>query len=159
MGSNQGDGGSLEKVFNAVQVAVVDVLSRMAMTEVVFIQRERMPSFRIDQEAGGVVRLTGNLEGMIGIACPMRLVQDVVSRIVGLPPDQLNDEDLLDGIAELANMIGGWTKSNAGLTDVRVSTPMAIVGKSLLAEWKTDRITERFVFQVEDSVLYVLVSL
>ncbi|MBF0629745.1 MAG: chemotaxis protein CheX [Magnetococcales bacterium] len=159
MDADQGGTVHVEEIFNALQVAVVDVLARMAMTEAVFVHREKLPRFRLDQEAGGMVRLTGSQEGMIGITSPLGVVREIVSRIVSLPADQLTGEDLMDGIAELANMIGGGTKSNAGLTNVKVSTPMAMVGKELLAEWKTDRHTERFVFQVDDGVLYVLAAL
>ncbi|MBF0110269.1 MAG: chemotaxis protein CheX [Magnetococcales bacterium] len=159
MDSVQGGTVGIDDVFNALQVAVVDVLSRMAMTEVVFVHQERIPVFRLDQEAGGMVRLTGSQEGMIGIASSVAILREIVSRIVGLPADQLMREDLMDGIAELANMIGGGTKSNAGLTNVKVSTPMAMVGTDLLAEWKTNRRTERFVFQVDDGVLYVVATL
>lgn len=147
-----------EAIFAALQVAVVDVLSRMAMTEALFVYREKVGRFCLDQEAGAMIRLTGDWEGMIGIASTLDVVRSVVSRIVGLPVEQLTPPDLMDGIAELANMVGGGTKSNAGLTNVRVMPPMAVIGKEVMAEWKTDRVTEKFIFEVEGSTLFVLVN-
>ncbi|HAT49902.1 MAG: chemotaxis protein CheX [Nitrospirae bacterium] len=148
----------VESVHEALQVAVVDVLGRMAMTEVVLIHRERVSGFRLDFEAGGMVRLSGALNGMIGLTCHLGLVEELVSRIGGLPIDQLENEDLMDGVAELANLFGGWTKTNVGQGDVQVSPPMAFIGKEVIAEWKTDRPAERFIFQVNEHVLYVLAS-
>lgn len=147
-----------ETIYAALQIAVVDVLSRMAMTEVILSHRERVSSFRLNFEAGGMVRLSGTLNGMIGLTCHLELVKALVSGIVGVPIEQLEREDLLDGIAELANLFGGWTKTNAGLGGVVVSTPMAFIGEEVMAEWKTDRPTERFIFHVNDHVLQVLAS-
>ncbi|MBF0131446.1 MAG: chemotaxis protein CheX [Magnetococcales bacterium] len=147
-----------EAVYDALQVAVVDVLNRMAMSDAVFIHRESVPRFRLDSETGGMVRLSGALNGMIGLTCHLGLVKDLVSRIGGLPSDQLEREDVMDGIAELANLFGGWTKTNAGVSDVRVSAPMAFIGQEVVAEWKTDRPTERFIFHVNDDALHVLAS-
>ncbi|MBF0418543.1 MAG: chemotaxis protein CheX [Magnetococcales bacterium] len=148
-----------ETVFAALQVAVVDVLSRMAMTEALFVHREKMNRFYLDMEAGAMIRLTGDWEGMIGISGSLELVRSIVSRIVGLPAEQLNTADLMDGIAELANMVGGGTKSNAGMANVKVHPPMAVIGKEVMAEWKTDRSTEKFIFEVEESTLLVLANL
>lgn len=159
MGDEHDGNENLERVIAALQSAVIDVLSRMAMTEVVCVHRDKLQSFCIDREAGGMVRLSGLQEGMIGISSDLKVLRDVVARIIGLDPGQLTREDLMDGIAELANMIGGGMKSNAGLSGVKVSTPMAVVGNDLLVEWKTDRPTERLVFQADEGVLYILVNM
>jgi CheY-specific phosphatase CheX len=148
-----------EKIVESLQISVVDVMNTMAMTEVIFAGKESSDTFKFDKEAGGLVRLTGAHEGMLGVSCNLSLLRVIISSITGLPEEELQQEDLLDGAAELANMVGGGMKSMAQIPGVVLSPPMSIIGSSYMAEWKTDRSTEILTFQMEQGILQVYTSL
>lgn len=148
-----------KKILDALQISVAEMMRTMAMAEVVFAGRETTNRLRMGNEASGLVYLSGGHKGMIGVSCDLNLLRQVVSCIVGVAPDDLNTDDLLDGVAELANMVGGGMKSLAQVPDVAVSSPVAIIGKDHIAEWKTDKTVEILTFQMDKGILQIYTSL
>lgn len=149
-----------KKILDALRVSVVDIMTTMAMSDVVYVGMETADNFRLGgQGCVGMVRLSGAHEGMIAAVCKRDLLAAVVSSIIGLPPKELQQEDLLDGAAELANMIGGGMKSMAKVPGVVLSSPMALLGNDYVIEWKTGRQTNILTFQMEQGILRVHTSL
>jgi CheY-specific phosphatase CheX len=157
--SNKAGEENKEIILEALRVSVVEIMATMAMTEVIYTGMESSSSFTLNKQVGGVVRLTGAHEGMIGISCNLELLQSIVSNIIGLAIEELQREDLLDGAAELANMVGGGMKSKAQIPGVVLSPPMAVIGNDYMAAWKTDRMTDVLTFQMEQGILLVHTSL
>ncbi|MBF0448875.1 MAG: chemotaxis protein CheX [Magnetococcales bacterium] len=148
-----------QKILNSLRLTVVEIMATMAMSEVIFSGKESSNDFRLNREASGLVRLYGSHEGMIAICCNLSLLKNIVCKIVGLPDEDLLQEDLLDGAAELANMIGGGMKSKAQIPGVILSPPMSIIGTEYIANWKTNRPTEILTFQMEEGILQIQASL
>jgi CheY-specific phosphatase CheX len=130
-------------------------MSTMAWSEVNFAGIEETNSFTLSNEVGGLIRLYGNVTGMVGISANKAVHNEIVSRITGLPVDDLMQEDLLDGVAELANMICGGMKTKAQIPNIALSPPVAIVGSDYTALWKTDRPTLILTFQLEEDIFQV----
>ncbi|MBF0181471.1 MAG: chemotaxis protein CheX [Magnetococcales bacterium] len=149
----------IEKLLAGLRQAVTEMMNSMAMTEVVFAGRESANSFTISAEVVGLVRLSGHMQGMVGVTCDQEMLRVVVSKIVGLPPEELSQEDLLDGAAELANMVCGGMKTKAQIGGVDLSPPIAIVGKEFVSQWKTNHATHIFTFQMEEGGLRIYSSL
>ncbi|MBF0417930.1 MAG: chemotaxis protein CheX [Magnetococcales bacterium] len=149
----------MDKLLNGLRLAVTEMMTAMAMSEVVFAGQESVDAFSLTSEVVGLVRLDGKMHGMVGVSCSSALLREIVSRIVGLSPDELLMEDLLDGAAELANMVCGGMKTKAQIGDVNLSPPVSIVGQEYTAQWKTNRPTTLFTFQMEEGVLKVYASL
>ena len=147
-----------DKLLIALRTTVVELMATMAMSEAVFAGEEVRTVFAFNNEAGGLVRLSGGHEGMLGVATNLTLLREVVSRIVGLDPGELTREDLLDGVAELANMICGNMKTKAQAGDIVLAPPIAIIGKEYSAEWKTNLPTTILTFQMDEGVLQVYAS-
>ncbi|GAB0056098.1 hypothetical protein SIID45300_00402 [Candidatus Magnetaquicoccaceae bacterium FCR-1] len=149
----------MDKLLNGLRLAVTEMMTAMAMSEVVFAGQESVNAFSISSEVVGLVRLDGKMHGMVGVSCSKELLREIVSRIVGLTPEELFMEDLLDGAAELANMVCGGMKTKAQIGDVNLSPPVAVVGQEYTAQWKTNRPTTLFTFQMEEGILKVYASL
>ena len=148
-----------QKIIQALQVSVVEIMSTMAMTEVIYAGMETSNTFSPSRQVTGLVRLIGAHEGMIAVSCSLDLLKAVVSSIIGLPADDVQQEDLLDGASELANMVGGGMKSKAQIPGVALSPPMSIIGDSYMSEWKTDHPTDILTFQMEEGIFQVFTSL
>ncbi len=145
----------METLLTGLRLAVTEMMQAMAMSDVVFAGQESVDSFTLTNEVVGLVRLEGKLEGMVGISCNQVLLREIVSRIVGLDPKELNREDLLDGAAELANMVCGGMKTKAKIGSISLSAPVAIIGQEYVAQWKTIHPTTIFTFQMDEGVLRV----
>jgi CheY-specific phosphatase CheX len=147
------------KILEALQVSVVEIMNTMAMTEVIYTGIETANTFSVKRQVTGLVRLMGAHNGMLAISCSLELLQATVSNIIGIAIEDLQQEDLLDGASELANMVGGGMKSKAQIPGVVLSPPMSIIGDAYMAEWKTDRQTDILTFQMEEGILQVYTSL
>ncbi|MBF0187938.1 MAG: chemotaxis protein CheX [Magnetococcales bacterium] len=129
-------------LITGLDASVQDILATMAWTSVSFEGREVVPDLLLSDGVAGLVRMQGDHEGMVAISTDKPVGMELVSRIIGLPADDLNTEDLLDGVGELANMICGGMKAKAGIGGVQLSSPVAIVGREYSALWKTHLKTE-----------------
>nr|CRH07455.1 conserved protein of unknown function [Candidatus Magnetococcus massalia] len=148
-----------EAVLSALKATVTEVMGTMAWAEVGFAGQDHSSSLILDKEVGGLIRLQGDHEGLVGIACSKNIASELVSRIVGLPAEELTHEDLLDGVAELANMICGGMKTKAEIGNLELSPPVAIVGSEYTALWKTMEGTEILNFLLEGEMFQVHVSM
>lgn len=131
-----------------VRIAVVEIILTMAMLESVFVGIEHKKVFFLNNEATGLVRLSGSHDGMLGVSTNQALLRVIVSSIVGVSPEELSQEDLLDGVAEIANMISGSFKARARLGGMSLSPPVAILGKEYVAAWKTSQPTQVLTFRM-----------
>ena len=144
-----------ERLLEGLRNTVTEVMGTMAWSDVNFAGMEETNSFTLSNEVGGLIRLYGSFNGMVGISANKAVNNEIVSRITGLPVDDLMQEDLLDGVAELANMICGGMKTKAQVPDIALSPPVAIVGSDYTALWKTDRPTLIMTFQLEEDIFQV----
>lgn len=146
------------RVVKGLLGAILEVLETMAWSEAAYTGVEEASEFMLTDEAGGCTRLIGDPAGLVGISGERALIAALVSRIVGLAPEELTDADLLDGIGELVNMVCGSMKSKVGMAETVLSPPMALLGQSCSAQWKTNHPVQVLSFQVEEHTLRVHVS-
>lgn len=139
----------------ALQATVEEVMGTMAWSTVELSSTEERPILVMTDEVAGLIRLMGGQGGMVGFSCSRALGITLVSRITGLGSAEILEEDLLDGISELANMLGGGMKSKAMLSNLDISPPVAIIGTQYKAQWKTDHTTLVLSFQLEGEMFHV----
>lgn len=144
-----------DRFLEGLKSTVTQVLSTMAWADVNFEGILESDTFALDDEMGGLVRLEGAHNGIVGISSKKRVAEEVVSRITGLSPADLTREDLLDGISELANMVCGGMKTKAEAPDLDLSSPLAILGTDYMALWKTDQPTQILSFRIGDDLFRV----
>ncbi len=79
----------------------------------------------------GVVILTGEKNIMISISMSTITISTLTAFMVGIQREQLSDEDLNDGISEIANVIGGKVKAKLAMSGSRytILTPFTIKGQ------------------------------
>lgn len=148
-----------DKVVEYISLAVIEIMSTMAMTDLVYVGVESQEVFFLESEATGLVRLSGSHDGMLGVGTDQASLRVIVSRIIGVPEEALTREDLLDGVAELANMISGSFKARTRLGGMKLSSPVAVLGKEYVALWKTSKPTQLLMFQREGEGGALLVSI
>ncbi|MGN7611451.1 chemotaxis protein CheX [Magnetococcales bacterium HHB-1] len=145
-----------EKLMFGLRDTVTDVLETMASSpNVLFAGLEQSSSFILSSEVSGVIRLLGRVEGLVGISANKSLTSELVSRITGLPADDLEDEDILDGMAELTNMVCGGMKAKAAIGQLDLTSPAAIIGSDYTAQWKALQETSILTFQIDSQELKV----
>ncbi len=140
-----------DRVIRGLRLATVQVLALMSSMRAVDAGMRVARSFSCSSGACGMLRVTGDLDGIVAVCCSRRLAREIVSGIVGVPVTELTDEDLLDGMSELANMICGGMKTQIGIASSRValSPSSAILGGDYVAQWKTSGETVVMAFHVD----------
>ncbi|MEO5367253.1 MAG: chemotaxis protein CheX [Magnetococcus sp. WYHC-3] len=146
------------RLLDGLQKTVYDVMSTMAWSEVSFVGMEEVSGFTLKGGVAGMIRMMGEHQGIIGFTTRQHVAGELVSRITGLAASDLENEDLLDGVAELANMIGGGMKSKADIGGVDLTPPLALVGQEFTAVWKTHLPTFVLTFMLEEDVFRVYAS-
>lgn len=144
-----------ERFLEGLKATVTQVLGTMAWSDVVFEGLEVSDTFALNDEMGGLVRMGGKQNGIVGISSKKAVAEEIVARITGLPTSDLTREDLLDGIAELANMVCGGMKTKAEAPDLDLSSPLSILGTDYMALWKTDQPTRILSFRIGEDLFRV----
>lgn len=144
-----------EMLIEGLRQSVEEVMVTMAWSEVVFCGASQSALFSLDSGVVGMIRLHGEHDGMVGVSASHQLARELVSRMVGVSPEDLDTGDLLDGVAELANMVCGGMKTKARMAEIHLSPPVAVVGERFVAQWKTDRPTVILCFQVGEHPLAI----
>ena len=62
--SSDSDDENKEKILEALQISVVEIMSTMAMSDVIFTGMETRNTFVINKQVGGLVRLMGAHDGI-----------------------------------------------------------------------------------------------
>jgi len=65
----------------------------------------------LKQEISGVIVLIGNKRIMLSLSMSTYSARSLVASMTGLKPESLTQEDLVDGVAELANIAAGKVKA------------------------------------------------
>lgn len=83
------------------------------------------------RNVSGIMGLTGDFRGMLGIHCPTEVALAITSALLGMDLDEI-DEDVKDAIGEVTNMVSGGIKTLLAEegTDLDVSIPTLISGES-----------------------------
>ncbi len=148
-----------QNMLDSLRNTVFETLETMAMAESTLVSTEKVPAFNVTGQISGLIYLTGSHEAIIGISGDKNVIADLISRIIGLPTEELMEEDLLDGVGELANMIGGGMKSKANIPlPANLSPPLAVVSDKNTILWRTNRPVHLFTFRTEEGTFKVHAS-
>jgi chemotaxis protein CheX len=115
------------------------------METMVFTKAKRVdiylkkPNSPMSGDVSSVISLFGDLSGTCAISFPRSLAVKLISKM--MMDDSLDDvnEDVQDGIGELANLVAGGAKSSLHKimgTTTKISTPTIITGLKHVVEHK-----------------------
>ncbi|MBF0155681.1 MAG: chemotaxis protein CheX [Magnetococcales bacterium] len=148
-----------EKLLAGLHATLDQMMATETMEAISLQGMEQRSEFILDDEVGGLVRFYGAVhEGMVGVSTSRPVAVAIVSQLLGLPSANLEKEDILDGVAELVNILCGGMKARAGLGPVTLSSPVAIIGREVTAVWKTSKPTLVLTFQTGHGPLRLLAS-
>jgi chemotaxis protein CheX len=107
-----------------------NVLDTVASMEASFEEIYFANDFKIFGDVSGLIALTGNAEGILGITFYWPLAQKIIARMMDTDEDKINAELIHDGVAEMVNMIGGSTKNDfvGKPYHFEISLPSVILG-------------------------------
>lgn len=80
-------------------------------------------------DISGIIGLTGQAQGAIAISFPKLVALKVVSTMLGMQIKVI-DNDVTDGIGELANIIAGYAKQGLTKYNLSISLPNVVVGQN-----------------------------
>lgn len=80
-------------------------------------------------DLSAIIGLTGQMNGWIAVRFPKTVALNVVSAMVGIDKDDI-DEEVQDAAGEIINIIAGSAKSTFALagTDFKIAIPSVVVG-------------------------------
>ncbi|MBF0178271.1 MAG: chemotaxis protein CheX [Magnetococcales bacterium] len=145
-------------LLDALQGVTLQILESESWGTVTCDAVKVLPSFQLTREVCGVVHILGALHGLVAVMATQRTVAAIIGTITGSQTRELTQEDILDGIAELANMVCGNMKSRAQIGNLAITPPVAIMGTEFIAQWKTVLPVHQLTFHMRDHTLVVLAS-
>jgi chemotaxis protein CheX len=89
---------------------------------------EDMKAFKA--QISGVIILSGAKSIMLSLSMSLIAASTLISFMIGAQSSELSDEDLIDGVSEIANVVGGKIKTKLSLGGVHytILTPFTIKG-------------------------------
>lgn len=108
----------------------VNVLNTTASVEAVFKEVYFTNDFRIFGDISGIIGLSGEAEGILGITFYWPLAKMIIAKMMGIDEEHINADLIHDGVAEIINMISGSTKKDfvGKPYHFEISLPSVIVG-------------------------------
>jgi len=101
----------------------------MMMTEI----RPEQPSLKSHPyplyDISGVIGLSGDAQGSISLSFPQDVAIRTVKKMLG-DPETISEEDMTDGIGEIANIVAGNAKKHLTKFDLSISLPNVIIGRN-----------------------------
>jgi chemotaxis protein CheX len=138
-----------------------DVFSTMASMDVDFKQVYFQSAHRLLGDISGVIGLSGEAEGSVVVTFYWELAQQVISRIMGVTPNEIGPELLNDGVGEIINMISGSAKRYLADTPFyfQLSLPTVVLGWQHEIGHPENSTVAVLLFDVEDKSFAVQISL
>jgi len=98
---------SQENIVKCLDKAVLVVLTNISDDEVTVADPDSLAFFKnADCRAAGII-LSGDILVHVRLITPVMLARLLASRLGKCPPDNLNDDDISEGVAEIANQLAG----------------------------------------------------
>jgi chemotaxis protein CheX len=84
-------------------------------------------------DIAGVIGMTNGVTGSCVVSFPESLARRIVAKLMMDEPQNMTKEMILDGIGEVANMVGGGAKRKLAGSGLRfdISTPTVLYGKPI----------------------------
>jgi len=108
----------------------INVLKITASVEADFKEVYFTNDFRVFGDISGIIGLSGEAEGILGITFYWPLAKVIIAKMMGVDEEHINGDLIHDGVAEIINMISGSTKKDfvGKPYHFEISLPSVIVG-------------------------------
>jgi len=151
------------KLVHNLMDSVTDVLGVMAGTSVTLQDVKPVKTFKFKGDISGVIGISGDHgEGIFALSFSEMLTKLMVSRLLGIPTEDVQREDMIDGMGELINMISGRTKvalSQEDNTLYSLSLPSVVLGQGTELETKNPETSYLLLsFDIEGELFHLQVN-
>jgi chemotaxis protein CheX len=108
----------------------LNVLKTTTSVEASFKEVYFTNDFRVFGDISGLIGLSGEAEGILGITFYWPLAKAIIARMMDVSEEHINADLIHDGVAEIINMISGSTKKDfvGKPYHFEISLPSVIVG-------------------------------
>ncbi len=137
------------EVEGVLRSAVGALFLTMADVEPCFVEARRSDVFCMSSDVAGLMYLAGAEPGLVACGVSEGLGRTIIGRMTGLPQEEIRERDLLDGLAEVVNIIAGYMKTQCPEMGISLTPPIAVAGKGCALAWKTYRPVMALDFDVE----------
>ncbi|HOE91247.1 MAG TPA: chemotaxis protein CheX [Candidatus Cloacimonadota bacterium] len=139
-------------LLNPFVLSVQEVLSMMAMLNIEVVDTYLGTTQFHYADVSGIMALAGDQKGIIMISFYEALSNKIISSIMGLPIEEITEEEQHDGVGELINMIAGGAKARLGDSDwsFLLSAPTVITGNQHRVIQQKDIPCVIMVFSIDD---------
>ncbi len=143
------------------QAAITEIFSTMAMINVNLVQTYLSDGKFHFGNITAIMALAGNEKGIVLVSLHESFARSLVSNMMGVTPDMLEEEELHDGIGELINMIAGGAKARLGDTEEHflLSAPSVITGTRHRIIQSKDMPCVTMVYEAEEQYFAVKICL
>ena len=104
-------------LLNIFKLSVTETFKTMALVEANFITAFKTSDKFYPAELTGILKLIDENKGSLMISLERPLLRKVISKIMSIPLESINDEAESDGLGELLNMISGIVKTGLSYTE------------------------------------------
>lgn len=108
-----------------------------------------------------LIGLSGTVKGTVALAFPVKTALNLVSRLLGMNIDTV-DDTVTDGLGELVNMVAGGAKakfSELKGPPINLSLPTIVRGSSYTVNYPTGSMWLELPFESDLGVFYLRVTL
>jgi chemotaxis protein CheX len=95
------------KLVNPFISAAVEVLSTMAGMKAEKREIYLKKNYRLLGDVSGIMTIGGSIEGTVVVSLGEELARSIVGKIISVPPKQVTQDEVRDGIGELVNIVSG----------------------------------------------------
>jgi chemotaxis protein CheX len=151
------------KLVHNLMDSVTDVLGIMAGTSVTLQDVKPVKNFKFQGDISSVIGISGDHgEGIFVLSFSEMLTKLMVSRLLGIAKEDVQREDMIDGVGELINMISGRTKVALSQEDnimYNLSLPSVVLGEgSELETGNPERSYLLLTFDIEGELFHLQVN-
>ncbi len=108
--------------------SVQEIFKKMLGWDIEVIEATDLPVGETTHDVSGVIGLAGAVQATVVVSLELEIALCAAEAFLGERPSELNS-DILDLVAELANMVAGSTKERMGIEGISLGLPTTISGK------------------------------
>lgn len=141
--------------------ATEEIFNMMAVMNIEFVNAYLASSQFHFGDLSGIMALAGEKKGAIMISFYEGLAKKIISSIMAIPIEEIQEEDEHDGVGELINMIAGGAKARLGDSDAHflLSAPTVITGNQHRVIQQKDMPCVVLVYKLEEEYFAIQICL
>ncbi len=117
---------------SVISAAVLDIFATLIPLDVEVGEAVLGTETLVQADLISMIGLAGSFKGLLAVQCPEPVALAMGGAMLGLPLDSM-DQDVRDGVGEVANMVAGSLKNYLGEQGIgtQITVPTTVVGRNI----------------------------